>query len=368
MQGSIGAQSESLEGIQEACPDKEQVAPSKIGCLWDSNANDAEEREGDGNHGPFELRSLLEAGRSHEPDRKECHSTNQGCRRSVSALHGGDQRRGRAATRQDRGIRQLHPLRQSSHLQLVGESSSQFEGGFGRQWGDLPIQVGGLPEALSEKRKLARIARSSCLPTSTWRRLRRLVLKVERSQRSQGKRKVADRHLSETLCQGWKDSEPPFSDAKMVHSVLPQVSSDDGEGDDGSFRTSQPVNPVWQPWRSNNLPCVLEVFAGCGRLTKSLRRAGVRTFATDTCLNPGDDVLQPDVEYRILEMIFSGVTIFVWIGMPCTSFSIARKDDGLGPGPLRTDDHPMGLAGLNRRDQQKSVPCCFCIGKPISQQ
>ena len=52
--------------------------------------------------------------------------------------------------------------------------------------GNRPIQVGGLQETLSEKRKMARIARSSCLPTTTWRRLRRLVFKAEGPQRSEG--------------------------------------------------------------------------------------------------------------------------------------------------------------------------------------
>ena len=202
VQGPFATQSESLEGVEKAHSNKEQVASSKIGCLWDSNANDGEEREGYGHHGPSELRSILEAGRSHEPDRKECHSASDWSRRAISTLHGGDQRRRRIASRQDRGVQQFHSPRQSSHSQLVGKGSAQSEGDGRRQWWDLPVQVGGLPEAISEKRELARIAKSSCLPTSTWRSLRRLVLKAERPQRGQGKGKMADRHFSAALCQG----------------------------------------------------------------------------------------------------------------------------------------------------------------------
>ncbi len=355
VQGPFGTQSESLEGVEKAHSNKEQVASSKIGCLWDSNANDGEEREGYGHHGPSELRCILEAGRSHEPDRKECHSASERSRRAISTLHGGDQRRRRIASRQDRGVQQFHSPRQSSHSQLVGKGSGQSEGDGRRQWWDLPVQVGGLPEAISEKRELARIAKSSCLPTSTWRSLRRLVLKAERPQRGQGKGKMADRHFSAALCQGGKDSKPPISDAKMVDPRLPPFRSDHGEGDDGSGCSYPPLNPLWQPWKDNCLPCALEIFAGCGRLTRSLRCAGSRAFAIDACLNPGDDVLQSEVEYRILAMIFSGVAVFVWIGMPCTSFSVERKDDGLGPGPLRSNERPMGLAGLNKRDQQKVI-------------
>lgn len=62
---------------------------------------------------------------------------------------------------------------------------------------------------------MARIARSSCLPTTTWRRLRRLVFKAEGPLRSEGEGKMADRHFGEALCQGGKDSELTISDAKV---------------------------------------------------------------------------------------------------------------------------------------------------------
>eukprot|EP00434_Breviolum_minutum_P016854 symbB.v1.2.014869.t1/scaffold1098.1/size138148/1 len=39
--------------------------------------------------------------------------------------------------------------------------------------------------------------------------------------------------------------------------------------------------------------------------------------------------------------------------MPCTSFSQARKHDGVGPGPLRDYDHLWGLPALSRNDRQK---------------
>jgi hypothetical protein len=39
--------------------------------------------------------------------------------------------------------------------------------------------------------------------------------------------------------------------------------------------------------------------------------------------------------------------------MPCTTFSRARKFDGVGPGPLRTDQHLWGLPGLGSSDARK---------------
>ena len=39
--------------------------------------------------------------------------------------------------------------------------------------------------------------------------------------------------------------------------------------------------------------------------------------------------------------------------MPCTSFSQARKNDGIGPGPLRSYDFIWGLPGLSVADQSR---------------
>jgi len=39
--------------------------------------------------------------------------------------------------------------------------------------------------------------------------------------------------------------------------------------------------------------------------------------------------------------------------MPCTSFSIARKKDGKGPGPLRSREFLWGLPNLSPADQKK---------------
>ncbi len=43
---------------------------------------------------------------------------------------------------------------------------------------------------------------------------------------------------------------------------------------------------------------------------------------------------------------------FWWIALPCSSFSRARKFDGVGPSSLR-DFYPMGLLGLSEADKKK---------------
>ena len=106
-------------------------------------------------------------------------------------------------------------------------------------------------------------------------------------------------------------------------------------------------------WRCMPKSSVLEIFAGCCRLTNTLRKQGIDAFAVDICLDKRDDVLSRKVQLEIINLIRHGFVALIWIGMPCTTFSRARKNDGLGPGPLRSDECPMGLPLLNCRDCKK---------------
>ena len=88
----------------------------------------------------------------------------------------------------------------------------------------------------------------------------------------------------------------------------------------------------------------LEVFAGSARITQALQREGLPAYAIDTCLFPSHNVLSPSVENKIKFWIVSQRIFFIWFGMPCTTFSKARKHDGLGPGPLRSSEYLWGVA------------------------
>ena len=63
----------------------------------------------------------------------------------------------------------------------------------------------------------------------------------------------------------------------------------------------------------------LEIVAGCSRLTAACNTAGMPTYAIDTCLFPSHDVLDPATTARSLK------GLLVLAGMPCTTFSCARK-------------------------------------------
>ena len=64
------------------------------------------------------------------------------------------------------------------------------------------------------------------------------------------------------------------------------------------------------------------------------------------------DILDPEVMAHIHLLVQSGKILMIHFGTPCSSFSLARKDDG-GPPPLRDHDHIWGKPGLAQHDQAK---------------
>jgi hypothetical protein len=97
----------------------------------------------------------------------------------------------------------------------------------------------------------------------------------------------------------------------------------------------------------------LEIFAGTARITKALHTVGFYAFPIDICIAEHHNLLDTYVEHDILHLLQSGRVSFLWLGMPCTSFSRARKWDGLGPGPLRDLFHLNGFSWLNDADKKK---------------
>lgn len=97
----------------------------------------------------------------------------------------------------------------------------------------------------------------------------------------------------------------------------------------------------------------LEIFAGTARITSKLQDLGIATYPIDICLFPSHNVLDTQVEHKILHWVESHRIPFVWFGLPCTSFSRARKWDNLGPGPLRDADTLWGFSWLNHVDRHK---------------
>ena len=97
----------------------------------------------------------------------------------------------------------------------------------------------------------------------------------------------------------------------------------------------------------------IELFAGSARLSQVLRSRGFRCIAIDIANGPHHDLMRRRVRRRIRRLLRSGFCLGVLAGVPCTSFSTARKFDGRGPPPLRTATHVAGRPGLSARDQEK---------------
>jgi len=96
-----------------------------------------------------------------------------------------------------------------------------------------------------------------------------------------------------------------------------------------------------------------QLLAGTARVAKCLLKKGLLTFPIGICIDPWQNVLDVHVEHILLHWIQGGHIRFLWVGIPCTSFTRARKYDGVGPGAIRSEHHVCGLPILNCADKKK---------------
>ena len=98
----------------------------------------------------------------------------------------------------------------------------------------------------------------------------------------------------------------------------------------------------------------LEVFAGCGNMSRHVRRHGKAALAID--IHEGDwcDICKNDVFNTLKGWIQSGMVWGLWLGTPCNGLSQARRGPpgSKMPNRLRDRNHLRGLAGLAPRDQK----------------
>ena len=98
---------------------------------------------------------------------------------------------------------------------------------------------------------------------------------------------------------------------------------------------------------------VVEVFSGSCHLSAAAVKAGYRVLSLDILYGTICDVLSPSVRQALREFVTDHQVVLVWFGMPCQSWSRARKWDG-GPPPLRDDaDHLWGYPDLSKTDADK---------------
>ena len=95
----------------------------------------------------------------------------------------------------------------------------------------------------------------------------------------------------------------------------------------------------------------LEILSGHGGLSKALQSLGHIVHSCYKKNDPKHDILDKKCARRIKRLIEKINCIGVWFGMPCGTFTSARRYDGKGPKPIRSREHVLGLPTLCGRDK-----------------
>ena len=98
----------------------------------------------------------------------------------------------------------------------------------------------------------------------------------------------------------------------------------------------------------------LELFAVSARLSKALSKLNWHVEAWDINFSSACDLSKVSIVNNLIDRIKSGAIHFVHFGLPCNTWSRARRNDGRGPGPLRDDAaFLMGFPHLSAVDLHK---------------
>lgn len=347
-------QQTGLEGVEKTSSPKIQASLAQTCGVRDSYETAAARSSRDGTSSPPELRHVPQTGGDVRPLSEKSGEPGSWDGATIQDVHLGDPRpRGRGA-RQDRSIQQPFESGQSGDSDLAGAHVEEFGEKSDAKRCALQLSGGQVPEGISKGRILSWVAVTSSVPAASRRGVRRLVQRSSRSCRSQRPWQMADRQFSQKICQDREDSKPVAAVARVEPQLLPPVNGQDGSSVEGDHTPPEHLNHD-NNWREATGEFCLEIFAGCRRLTRALQKRGLRCYSIDVCLDPHDDVLDPDVEKKIFDLLFNQKVQLVWLGMPCTTFSRARRWDGIGPPPLRDANYVMGIPWLRGRERAKLI-------------
>ena len=326
--------------------------------IWHEHGPPRETEEGDGAKAHSRLRHLHEARREPRFEGQQLGGSSEESWPTVPLVQCGGAAFRRPETRQGGGVRQQHPIQlQGQRVDRRDDASPREEAEEEKVRPHLRLHGRGVPEGIPEGWSDDGAGRFASISAPARGRCRRPQFQGQRLSKCKGKRQMADRCQCAKIHKGGQGAAAVEPVVKKTRGVLSLVSSQPGEGVSGSSSSPKPaeLSRNFNVFKNNTLPhkFCLEVFAGTARITTSLNARSLPAFPIDICLDPLHDVLSIHVEHRIFNWISSGRVRFIWCGMPCTSFSKARKWDGLGPGPLRTSQHLWGLPGLSEADKKK---------------
>ena len=334
----------------------ESTSFSKAGDVWNSYDHGQQEREKQSAHDPGRFRSLPTSWGSSGPERTEHSKSGQGSRETVPMGHSDHTGSGGKKTRQNRHLRQQLGSQQQGDKVAGGHPHSTGQETGQPRHQPVLVQHGRVSEKFCGGREKAGPGRAAPLPAATRRCHGGPLQRPSRSQCSEGQGSVEDRSKCEALRQDRQSAATTQQNVRQPGSILSvgrkeHVPSHGRE--DGSSKSGIALFPDVLACRKLPKRFVLEIFAGSARVTQTLREKGLHAYPIDTCLFPSHNVLHPQVAHNICHLLQSQRVMLVWLGMPCTTFSRARRFDGLGPGPLRDISNLWGLPGLSRQDQRK---------------
>ena len=128
--------------------------------------------------------------------------------------------------------------------------------------------------------------------------------------------------------------------------------------EDPSTGSESSATPFWGSMTiPEGGPFFFEIFAGEAGLSKAVNALGTPILPPieieiKGLVNQSVDLFDPAVLAHIHLLIEHKKIKAIHFGIPCSSFSLARKDDG-GPPPLRDMDHLRGKSGLAAMIRQR---------------
>ncbi len=351
------SQQTCFKGLAQVHAGTKQASNSKDSDVWHVDANDASGKKGYGFDGDSSIRPLPKTWRRTVIDGSQHCAANSSGRIPVSSGHSHCERFRGGCSRQGRSVRHVIEIGQSKDCLGRGVSAEKSQGGQLKGRSDFQFHYGGIQKRIHSSGKDFGGRPFAPLSTSPRRSVTRSLQWLQGPPRSQKQGSLGDRSEREEVCKNRQGPavtvKAPFKQFELLHVGGSQFRKgiSGGPPPKGTLNDS-----AWEDvfsLSSRPRQFCLEIFAGTARITSALRKVGLQAFPIDTCIFDSHNVLLRDVEHTIHHWLRSGRVQMVWLGMPCTTFSRARKHDGIGPGPLRTVQHIWGLPSLSDSDRYK---------------
>lgn len=346
-----------VAGLEENSPSSESSAPPTCHDVRDGHGACVARQTGDVPQSDHGLHPVPASRRGHRLESKKHYSSSTSRWKAIQVDHSGGSRPGGIEARQGGRVRQQHPHRYEQAC-LGGRSiAEEGKGAQKQRLQDLRLHHGLVSGQLCQSGQGIGCRESSPVPVEARRSDRGPLIQKQGSSSGKGQRKVANRSECEEVHEDWPcsavaeqtDCEP----TELLQVVREKPSQSVSRNIVSSIGNSllKPVDIFTDVNRPRRF-CI-EIFAGTARVSQSLQAVGFTAYPIDICLFPSHNVLNPDVAKGIFNFMRHGRVQLLWIGMPCTTFSRARRNDGLGPGPLRSPEHLWGLLNLKPSDRRK---------------